>query len=581
MKCEEVAEYISVLCDGESIPTTVAEHVRVCEACQSRLKAYRDIGTELRRVARSESPKEVRARTWDTKQRTRSSWWGTGLEMLAPLPLVAWLYASIIFGLFLQWNRDPTFIHGIFVPFFALFVLQQDRKKLKAIESAPSWAGLPLIAVGLIVLVWGVLGVELFASRVSLLILIAGLITLFRGWTFFRAVLFPWAALILMIPIPNKIANQIAFPLQLLAAKLATALLVLVGVPALRQGNVIELSSMSLQVAEACSGILSFWSLVTLAIIYGYLMDARTWVRVVLACLAVPVIVVANSFRIIGTGLLMQYSDMDKAEWFYRALGGWPAFVLALIILFAVHRVISVIWKCSPDAPHDLARGEAQPAGEISIKARSLRLGVVVGLMLFVAILIQTRRQREVIPPRLAFKQFPTQLGGWTGTDVSINEEMLNVLKPSDYLLRIYQNSQERAYIDLFIEYFRSQRESEAPHSPQHCLPGSGWTAVENRRVTLTPPGHEPFSANRYVIAKGDSHMLVLYWFWAHDRGVANEYWAKYYLVRDRIKMNRSDGALVRIITKMYPGETVEAAQQRALPFVSEIVPLLNDYIPR
>jgi len=124
-----------------------------------------------------------------------------------------------------------------------LFVLWENRKKLAAIASAPSWAGLPLVVLSLLMLVLGVLCAELFFSRVSLLVLLAGLILLFQGWTFFRAVLFPWAFLILMVPIPSLILQQVTFPLQLLASKLATLLLELVGVPVLRQGNVIVLES--------------------------------------------------------------------------------------------------------------------------------------------------------------------------------------------------------------------------------------------------------------------------------------------------------------------------------------------------
>ena len=197
------------------------------------------------------------------------------------------------------------------------------------------------------------------------------------------------------------------------------------------------------------------------------------------------------------------------------------------------------------------------------------------------AIFLHARAGSEVFPPRLELKQFPTQLGSWTGTDIPIEQDILDILRPSDYLLRIYQNPQKTQYIDLFIPYFLSQRAGEAPHSPQHCLPGSGWTPLENRRITLAMPGHEPFPANRYLIAKGDSRQLVLYWFWAHNRGVNSEYWAKYYLVKDSIRMNRSDGSLVRVTTPLYPGETADAAQQRLLPFIGEVVPLLNQYIPR
>jgi len=197
------------------------------------------------------------------------------------------------------------------------------------------------------------------------------------------------------------------------------------------------------------------------------------------------------------------------------------------------------------------------------------------------AIFLQAHAGSEVFPPRLELKQFPMQLGGWTGTDAAIDEETLRVLKPSDYLLRDYRNPEEAEDIDLFIPYFRSQRAGEAPHSPQNCLPGAGWTAIQNQHITLAIPGHEPFPANRYLITNGDSRQLVLYWFWAHNRGVASEYWAKYYLVKDSMKMNRSDGSLVRFVTPMRLGETADQAQQRILPFVEIVVPLLDSYIPR
>jgi EpsI family protein len=135
--------------------------------------------------------------------------------------------------------------------------------------------------------------------------------------------------------------------------------------------------------------------------------------------------------------------------------------------------------------------------------------------------------------------------------------------------------------VDLFLAYFPSQRANETPHSPQHCLPGSGWNPEENIRVTLSQPTHRTFFANRYVISKAGDRRLVLYWFWAHDRGVASEYLAKYYLVKDAILMNRSDGSLVRLVTPMLPGETADAAELRLLPFTSAVVPLLDNYIPR
>ena len=214
--------------------------------------------------------------------------------------------------------------------------------------------------------------------------------------------------------------------------------------------------------------------------------------------------------------------------------------------------------------------------------ASSLRFILAAALIASAAIFLQARGRNEIFPPRLPLQSFPTRLSNWTGTDIAIQKDVLEVLGPGDFLLRVYQNPAEKQpFVDLFIAYFPSQRTGDTIHSPKHCLPGSGWLPVESSRVMLSLPGHSLFPANRYVIAKGDSRQLVLYWYWAHDRGVASEYWAKFYLVADSMRMNRSDGALVRITTPLYSGETAEAAQQRLLPFAGDVAPLLDNYIPR
>ena len=210
------------------------------------------------------------------------------------------------------------------------------------------------------------------------------------------------------------------------------------------------------------------------------------------------------------------------------------------------------------------------------------RFVLTVVLIAGTGLLLQARGRNEIFPPRQPLDSFPDQIGPWISTDVSIDKAVLDVLGSGDFLLREYRaQNNDAPLVDVFIAYFASQRAGDTIHSPQHCLPGAGWLPMENRRVTLSFPGHAPFPANRYVVAKGDSRQLVLYWYWAHDRGVASEYWAKFYLVKDAMQMNRSDGALVRITTPMYPGETAAAAQQRILPFTSALVPLLNNYIPR
>jgi exosortase len=258
--------------------------------------------------------------------------------------LLFWLYLPTLTHLVGQWWNDPNFSHGFFVPLFAGFVIWQERSKLAAVKPHPSWSGLFVLSLGLCVLVLGQMGAELFLSRFSLLIVLAGLIVLFLGWSFFRAVFFPWAFLVLMIPIPAIVFNQITFPLQLLASKVASTTLPWLGVPVLREGNVIILPAMALEVADACSGIRSLMSLATLAVIYGYLMESKTWLRVVLALASLPIAVAANSLRVVGTGLLVQYWDPDKAQGFFHEFQGWLMFVASLIMLYLLHKGIRFFW---------------------------------------------------------------------------------------------------------------------------------------------------------------------------------------------------------------------------------------------
>lgn len=258
--------------------------------------------------------------------------------------LLLWLYFPTLTHLVGQWWNDPNFSHGFFVPLFAGYVIWQERSRLAGVKFQPSWFGALLLGFGLCVLILGQMGAEIFLSRFSLLLVLAGLIVLFLGWSFFRAVLFPWAFLLLMIPIPAIVFNQITFPLQLLASKVASTMLPWFGVPVLREGNVMILPAMSLEVADACSGIRSLMSLATIAVIYGYLMERKTSVRVLLALASLPIAVAANSLRVVGTGLLVQYWDPDKAQGFFHEFQGWLMFVASLLMLYLLHRAIRLIW---------------------------------------------------------------------------------------------------------------------------------------------------------------------------------------------------------------------------------------------
>lgn len=279
----------------------------------------------------------------------RTAWWQAGVLAL----LVGLLYYGVLARLAQDWWTDSNFSHGVFVPLFSLFVLWQDRRRLASIPLKPSWLGLVVMAGALSLLIVGVLGAEFFLSRSSFVFLLAGLVIHFFGWGHFRAVLFPWVFLFLMIPIPAIIFNQVTFPLQLLASQISTAMLSFLGVPVLREGNIIQLPAMSLEVAEACSGIRSLLSLGTLAIIYGYFLETKISRRVIMLIAAVPIAVLANAFRVMGTGLVAQYWDPQKAEGFFHEFSGWVIFMVSLAMLFLLHRALRLLDRLHPAKSHD------------------------------------------------------------------------------------------------------------------------------------------------------------------------------------------------------------------------------------
>lgn len=254
--------------------------------------------------------------------------------------LVVAVYYQVLGKLISDWWRIPDFSHGFLVPPFAAFLIWEKRAALRNIKVVPNWGGIAVMVLGLVVLVLGVYGSELFLSRISLIILLAGLVLCFGGSQYLKALRFPLLILLLAIPLPDIIYNQITFPLQILASKLASNLLPIFGVPVLREGNVIDLPMMKLEVAEACSGIRSLMSLFTLSIFYGYFMEKSNWRRVWLVLASIPIAIAANAVRILGTGLCVQYWDPDKALGFFHEFSGWVMFLVSLACLFIVHRTM-------------------------------------------------------------------------------------------------------------------------------------------------------------------------------------------------------------------------------------------------
>ncbi len=209
-----------------------------------------------------------------------------------------------------------------------------------------------------------------------------------------------------------------------------------------------------------------------------------------------------------------------------------------------------------------------------------LRFALVAAMLVATLLFLHARSQPEQLPRHLPLSTFPSGIAGWSGQDVPIDNSIREVLGQGDFVDHIYARAGQPP-VELFLAYFPSQRTGNSIHSPKNCLPGSGWSPLESGHLQLNLPHSEPLTMNRYIVAKGAERQLVLYWYQARNRTVASEYWAKIYLVTDAIRLNRTDGALVRLNTAIGQDESADVAQDRAAGLVVQIVSRLDEYIPR
>jgi len=273
----------------------------------------------------------------------------TNRKVLIPIGAIAIclaiLYTPMIRKLVIDWIELPDFSHGFLIPLISLYLVYERRKQFSALSPSGKWAGLGLIILGILLLLLGNLATEFFTMRFSLLVVLGGIILFLLGKEYSKTLLFPVIFLIFMIPIPSILMNQITFPMQLFASKVAAGSLNMISIPVLREGNVIQLANTSLEVAEACSGIRSLISLLALSVIFAYISQKVAWKRTILVISTFPIAIIANAARVSGTGALAHYYGESVAQGFFHSFSGWILFVIAFICLFIVGIILSRIKK--------------------------------------------------------------------------------------------------------------------------------------------------------------------------------------------------------------------------------------------
>lgn len=257
-------------------------------------------------------------------------------QLIAPILLIGLtgvLYAPVLARLAAAWWQDPNYSHGFLVPLFSGYVLMRERAALPRLAWRPSNLGLLVMLGAVALLVFGTLAAELYTSRVSLVLLLAGIVLFLAGRITLHFLALPLGYLLLAIPIPALVQNHVVLPLQLVASSLSAAVLQMLGVVVFREGNLLHLGNTTLEVAQACSGIRSLMSLVALAIAYGYLARSRPWLRIVLVVLMLPVAVISNALRVVGTGIASYAFSPELADGFFHTFSGLLIFLTALVMM--------------------------------------------------------------------------------------------------------------------------------------------------------------------------------------------------------------------------------------------------------
>jgi exosortase len=307
-----------------------------------------------------------------------------------PIVVIAalgFVYASVLVKLGHDWWDDENYSHGLLIPFIIGYILWIERGRMRRTPVRPRlWWGVAAVVCALLALWAGTAGAELFMQRMSLVLMLAGIVVYFWGFHLLRFALVPLALLVLAIPIPTIIFNKIAFPLQLFASRCAVWAMRLFDIPVLRQGNVIELMPLNsttpkrLEVVEACSGIRSLMTLVTLAVVFAYFTHPKSkgeggggalrvlksygfWRSLILVVSAVPIAILTNALRVSGTGVLAHYYGTRVADGFFHSFSGWVVYIAAFLLLFAVGWLL--------DRFGNLGTGGGRPRGHTQSKEKT------------------------------------------------------------------------------------------------------------------------------------------------------------------------------------------------------------------
>lgn len=521
---------------------------------------------------------------------TGMSVWGFCGVLTIVMTVLGYLYADSLRFLMQAWLEDDNYSHGPFIPLISLYLIWLRRTQLQTAERRGAWWGLPIVAAGLFVYVVGEFAAMYAVVHFSLWIVIVGLLACAIGLSGIRLLAFPLLYLLAALPLPVFLQTELSSRLQLWSSALGIGCLQLVGVMAYREGNVIDLGPIQLQVVEACSGIRYLFPLMALTLLCAYLYRESFWKRALLVLSSIPISILLNGFRIGAIGVLVEAYGGSAAEGFSHFFEGWVFFVASLGLLCAEMWVLARVGSSAARRPFAQLIGPPAvgvPAAKFAVHPSAARVSpapvLAGGVLLILAVFAAPSVAPHDFPPpaRQSLLDFPLQLGEWGGASSVMERQYLDALQLDDYVLADY-SAVEKVPVNVYVAYYQSPKKGLSSHSPRQCIPGGGWeiTSFETVRLDHASGIAPALDVNRVAIQKGGQKQIVYYWFKQRDRWITSEYLVKFFLFWDSLTRHRADGALVRLVSSVYAGETEAIADGRLQTMASLVTPLLGRYVP-
>ncbi len=505
--------------------------------------------------------------------------------LTAAVGLVGLLAFDGLRGLISHWQSREEYSHGFLIPAISLFLLWQNRLDLARQKFKGAWTGVVLCFIGIALFFLGALSTLNVIVQYAVLLILAGLALAFVGWQGMRFVWIPLIFLIFMIPLPPFLYNNLSQKLQLVSSELGVAVVRLFGISVFLEGNVIDLGTYKLQVVEACNGLRYLFPLMSFGFLCAYLFSAPFWQRAILFLSTIPITVLMNSFRIGVIGVLVERWGTEQAEGFLHDFEGWVIFMACVGVLFLEMWLLTLLRKDKPKFfevfGFVVPPRTPKDAPSAYRKTSPPFIAATAVLALSAAGTVFLNERSEIIPARSDFADFPTTVGQWKGDRESLEPDILNALKLTDYVITDFRDAADD-WVNFYVAYYASQRAGESIHSPRSCIPGGGWEiqGLSQRKFDDIVVAGQPLAVNRVEIQKGDYKQLVYYWFQQRGRVITNEYLVKWYLFLDSLTKNRSDGALVRLTTLVKPGEDLAKGDARLVAFAKAVLPGMEKYIP-